>query len=46
MSKNIYAENITDVLITITLEIWEEQVQVASSRGSSINETDETTKIC
>jgi hypothetical protein len=24
MNKNIYAENITDVLITITLEIWEE----------------------
>jgi hypothetical protein len=24
MNKNIYAENIKDVLITITLEIWEE----------------------
>jgi hypothetical protein len=24
MNKNIYAENITDVLITITHEIWEE----------------------
>jgi hypothetical protein len=24
MNKNIYAENITDVLITITLEIWME----------------------
>jgi hypothetical protein len=28
MNRNIYAENITDVLITITLEIWEENQNI------------------